>query len=416
MADYDMALDLDPNNFIAHYNRGQLRMQLGDDNRAISDFDYVIHMEPHDYLAIFNRALLHDRTGNLRAAIRDYSTVIAQFPNFRTGLSYRAKAYRRLGMTAKAEMDEFRIFKAQMNKHLGIQPRWSKNKRREMRKRSEIDPEKYTSLVVPDENTSGQEYKSAFRGKVQNRTVDVEFMPMYALSFFKYNNGVNSYQAFDRDVEAFNTAATHETAGHKIYVTCNPPQLTEAQSQAFFHLADSLTAIIEKAPRVASARRPLMRRAVVYSVVQDFDAAISDLTVVLQSDTLSVMAYWQRAVCQHLINEFDRTHGVQVADAAARMLRVRVDLDRAIALAPQNAYLYYDRANLYASQGEYTNAIDDYTRAISLDAYLAEAYFNRGVAYVKNGNRSAGISDLSRAGELGIYNAYSVIKQVSTSK
>src|SRR3712207_9505664 len=59
MADYDMALDLDPNNFLAHYNRGLLRMQLGDDNRAITDFDYVIKMEPQNVMAIFNRAVLH---------------------------------------------------------------------------------------------------------------------------------------------------------------------------------------------------------------------------------------------------------------------------------------------------------------------------------------------------------------------
>lgn len=79
-------------------------------------------MEPENFLALFNRGVLHDKTGNLRAAIADYSKVIAQFPNFWTGLSYRASCYRRLGMTAKAEADEFRIFKAQMDKHIGIQP------------------------------------------------------------------------------------------------------------------------------------------------------------------------------------------------------------------------------------------------------------------------------------------------------
>ena len=157
-------------------------------------------------------------------------------------------------------------------------------------------------------------------------------------------------------------------------------------------------------------------RAVVYGVVQDFDAAINDLTVLVHTDSLSTMAYWQRAVCQHLVNEFDRTHGVQTSDAPARVMRVRTDLDRAIALAPQNAYLYYNRGNLHASNGEYSNAIDDYTRALQIDAYLAEAYYNRGLAYVKNGKKADGIRDLSRAGELGIYDAYSVIKQISNDK
>ena len=35
MSDYDLALDVDRNNFIGHYNRGLLRAQVGDDNRAI---------------------------------------------------------------------------------------------------------------------------------------------------------------------------------------------------------------------------------------------------------------------------------------------------------------------------------------------------------------------------------------------
>ena len=35
MSDYDLALDIDPNNFIGHYNRGLLRARVGDDNRAI---------------------------------------------------------------------------------------------------------------------------------------------------------------------------------------------------------------------------------------------------------------------------------------------------------------------------------------------------------------------------------------------
>lgn len=69
MSDYDAAIDLDPNNFLAHYNRGLMRVRLGDDNRAITDFDFVIKMEPKNFMAIFNRALLHDKTGNLKAAI-----------------------------------------------------------------------------------------------------------------------------------------------------------------------------------------------------------------------------------------------------------------------------------------------------------------------------------------------------------
>lgn len=177
MSDYDIALDIDPNNFLAHYNRGLLRQQVGDDNRAIEDFDYVLQMEPGNIMALFNRAILLDATGDLQGAIRDYSKVIDEFPNFWTGLSRRANCYRRLGMTGKAEKDEFRILKAQMDKHLGIQKRWSKSKLKEMRKKSDIDLSKYSSLVVEDDNQKEHEYQSEYRGKIQNKSVKIELLP-----------------------------------------------------------------------------------------------------------------------------------------------------------------------------------------------------------------------------------------------
>ena len=405
MADYDTALDLDPENFLGHYNRGLLRMQLGDDNNAIEDFDYVIKMEPRNVIAIFNRAILHEKTGNLRAAIRDYSTVIDEFPNFWTGLSYRARCYRRLGMTAKAEMDEFRIFKAQMNKHIGIQPLWSRNKLKAMRKRSEIDPEKYNRIVVEDEHKTEQEYKSEYRGAIQNRNVRADFMPMYLLSYFKYNNGVKSYQAFSANVETFNKESRPI---HNLLVTCNPPTMNEVQSKSFFMLIDTLSARINRTADLRETKGWLMQRAVAYSVLQDYDAAINDLNTLIGIDSTMAIAYWQRAACQSQMNEYNRSKG---ADNKLLAAKTKADFDRAVALDPHNAYIYYDRGNLHAALQQYENAIDDYTLAIRQDPTLAEAYYNRGIARLKLKLNEAAVADLSKAGELGLFDAYSVIKR-----
>jgi tetratricopeptide (TPR) repeat protein len=87
------------------------------------------------------------------------------------------------------------------------------------------------------------------------------------------------------------------------------------------------------------------------------------------------------------------------------------DLNKAIAIAPSCAYLYYNRANVSAADKDYRQAINDYTKAIDLDARLAEAYHNRGMALIDSGNTTEGIADLSKAGELGLYTAYSLIKK-----
>ncbi len=408
MSDYDNALDLDPNNFLAHYNRGLMRVQLGDDNRAISDFDFVIKMEPQNFMAIFNRALLHDKTGNLRAAIRDYTTVINQFPNFWTGLSYRANCYRRLGMTGKAEQDEFRILKAQMDKHLGIQPRWSAKTKKEMRKRSEVDPNKFASLVVDDEPKYNHEYKSEYRGRIQNRVVETAYLPMYQLTYFPNTQNISGVQAYDREVEQLNEKGT----GDKVYIVCSKEQLDENGSMKMFSLIDKLSADLSVANSNEVKKQVLMRRAIAHAVLRDFESAISDLTEYISLDDKSALAYWQRAVCQMEMDEFNASEG----KASANIHSAEADFSDAIRLGSNNAYIYYNRGNLHASRQELSKAIDDYTIAIRIDGRMAEAYYNRGIARAKAGNKNDAVQDLSKAGELGLYDAYSVIKRLNKQK
>ena len=405
MADYDKAIEIDPNNFLAHYNRGQLRVQVGDDNRAITDFDFILQHEPKNFMAIFNRALLLDRTGDLRGAIRDYTTVINQFPNFWTGLHYRAQCYRRLGMTARAEQDEFRIFQAQNNKHFGIQQRWSASKTREVRKQSEIDMDKYNQMVVADEQTVEHEYSSEYRGKVQNRKTDDELMPMFVLAFGQAANGIRSYTAFDPELEKINTL---KKSDDNLYLVCNRGSLTEEQSNRYFALIDKLCDDIAASTDINLVRPLLMKRAAAYLQTQNLDDAINDFTTYISSDSTSAMAFWQRAVCQSMMNDFNASQGIDVKLKTARTLD---DFNQAARLNPNSAFILYDRANFYASRKDYAHAIDDYSEALRIDPNLAEAYYNRGIVRQLSGNTNGGIADLSKAGELGLFDAYSVIRK-----
>ena len=401
MADYDTALDLDPNNFLGHYNRGLLRAQVGDDNRGIEDFDFVLKLEPNNIMALFNRALLLEQTGNLRAAIRDYSKVIEEFPNFWFGLQHRASCYRRLGNTKQAELDEFRILKAQMDKHYGKQPRLSK---KQMRKRSDIDPDKYNQLVVADEQEVEHEYKSDYRGRVQNRKTEVALLPMYALTFIQPQNSVKVDTPFENSVDAFNQISGSRT----IFLSCDQETVGESRMKRTFEYIDSLSTIIDQAKTTAKVAPLLLLRAVAYASIQNFDNAIDDLSICLQIDSTSSLAYWQRAVCQAKINEFNASEGTNIDLKSANVLG---DLSDAIALAPQNSYLYYNRGNLYALRGDYQRAIADYSQALILNQDLAEAWYNRGLSKIFAKHVEEGIEDLSKAGELGLYQAYSVIKK-----
>lgn len=407
LADYDKALEIDPNNFLAHYNRGQLRVQVGDDNRAIEDFNYVIKLEPDNVMAIYNRALLLEKTGDIYGAIRDYTKLIKQYPNFWTGLNNRARCYRKVGLTSKAELDEFRIFKAQLDKHYGRQQRWSKQKKHEVRKKSEIDFDKYNQLVVEDENTVQHEYSTVYRGRVQDRNVDVVFLPMFQLSFSPYDNAVKSYQAFDNDVEKFNFECKPL---RKIYVRCGVKQMSEQDTKDVFTLIDTLSVAINESHDLRKDKNLIIQRAVANSVVQNYADAINDLTAYIQTDSTSSLAYWQRAVCQARMNEYEASRGTNVR---MKTVGVIADLEKAAELNSNNAYLYFDLGNVYASTKDYVLAIENYDKAVQLDPKLAEAYYNRGIANINLGKTDLGIRDLSKAGELGLYEAYSAIKKYS---
>ena len=85
----------------------------------------------------------------------------------------------------------------------------------------------------------------------------------------------------------------------------------------------------------------------------------------------------------------------------------------AIALAPDFAYNYYNRAKVRCSRQDFKAAVADYTAAIERNPDFAEAYYNRGLVYIYLGQNDEGIADLSKAGELGVVSAYTIIKRLS---
>lgn len=277
-----------------------------------------------------------------------------------------------------------------------------------MRKRSEVDPNKFASLVVDDEPKYNHEYKSEYRGRVQNRVVETSYLPMYQLTYFPNSQSISGVQAYDREVEQLN----EQGKADKVYIVCSKEQLDENGSMKMFSMIDKLSADLSVAKDDATRKRILMHRAIAHSVLRDFEAAIGDFTEYISLDDKNSLAYWQRAVCQMEMDEFNASEG----KASGNVRSAEADFSDAIRVNSNNAYIYYNRGNLHAMRQELAKAIDDYTIAIRIDNSMAEAYYNRGIARAKAGNKDAAVQDLSKAGELGLYDAYSVIKRLSKQK
>ena len=426
MADYDQVISMDSRNLIARFNRGLLRFQVGDNNRAIEDFDVVIQQEPDNYMAYYNRALLRFETGDYRGAVQDYDVVLKQYPTFLPGFVSRSEAKRKLGdNVGDAKTDD---------------------SEENTREQSDKNINKFNRLVVYDkEQERKSKYQSEVRGRVQDRNVHVDLEPQFVLTYYEKADPVKKLVYYDKMVEDYNGQMVLK---RKLRITNEEAALTEDQIAVHFASIDEYSAEIERDPNNANA---YFGRAMDFMLVQDFSEAIKNFSEAIEQDPSFTMAYFNRAVERY--KQLMYTQSQQASkdtydlsgsgmnlnigksaqsqvnantsvDLRSAMLKdnkrayeheqIMRDYDMVIKLNPGFVYAYFNRANLRCAQRDFRAAIVDYNEAIERDPEFAEAYYNRGLARLSQGDVNRGIADLSKAGELGIYNAYSIIKRMTS--
>jgi len=437
MSDYDIAIDLDRNSFLGHYNRGLLRAQVGDNNRAIEDFDFVIEREPDNTIAVFNRALLRVQTGDYEGAESDFTLVLRDYPNFLYGYECRADVRDRLGKRRLAEEDRLVLLKSQLSMWGGGDSRKDddntddEEEDNDVRRQSDRNVKKYNRLVVADDDLAleGSEYAQGYRGKVQNRNIHVELLPLCVVTCYEKENGLTRNVMYHHDIDDINQRGA---LPRQLIVTTAESALTEEQIE--FHFAD----IDEQTKQVASSMADdgdgasqqasaihWFARGMDFYLVQDFISAIADYSSAIAADGGLWMAYFNRAVARFKQAQIDgenvenQTTDFRVADMAATGENSQyasfqlclADLSKVIDLAPDFSFAWYDRANVYAMLHDYQAAIADYNEVIAMNPTFAEAYYNRGLTRLFLGQNEEGTADLSKAGELGLYGAYNLIKR-----
>lgn len=453
MADYDQVISMDSRNLIARFNRGLLRFQVGDNNRAIEDFDVVIQQEPDNYMAYYNRALLRFETGDYRGAVQDYDVVLKQYPTFLPGFVSRSEAKRKLGDNVGADRDYWAAIKMEEQAKNGQLSNTAVNgdaktddSEENTREQSDKNINKFNRLVVYDkEQERKSKYQSEVRGRVQDRNVHVDLEPQFVLTYYEKADPVKKLVYYDKMVEDYNGQMVLK---RKLRITNEEAALTEDQIAVHFASIDEYSAEIERDPNNANA---YFGRAMDFMLVQDFSEAIKNFSEAIERDPSFTMAYFNRAVERY--KQLMYTQSQQASkdtydlsgsgmnlnigksaqsqvnantsvDLRSAMLKdnkrayeheqIMRDYDMVIKLNPGFVYAYFNRANLRCAQRDFRAAIVDYNEAIERDPEFAEAYYNRGLARLSQGDVNRGIADLSKAGELGIYNAYSIIKRMTS--
>jgi len=81
LADFAKAMELDPDNPLVPYNRGNLYLDTGRYDLAIADFTRALEIEPHFALAHYNRGLAYEKAGDRISAKADYEQTLALDPS-----------------------------------------------------------------------------------------------------------------------------------------------------------------------------------------------------------------------------------------------------------------------------------------------------------------------------------------------
>jgi len=434
-ADLDEAIRLDPKNRLAYQNRGLLRAEAGDLNRAADDFSRALAIDPSDDITLFNRAIVYGQLGQASNALQDLNIIIAKHPDFGPAYAQRAVAKRQLGDNKGSEQDYLTAMTFEQEKtkrqmaaqQSGAQPddNKGKEKKKESRGKNDSDMKKYDQMVVvadfgDTDDKLRQENKETIRGRVQDRDIAIDLEPAFSLSFFSADTLLPNAPYYSPSVVKFNAQGVSDL---KMVVTNRDVAGDEVSAKVFTMIAD-VNKRLEADPWDASL---YLLRGTLYSIVMNYNSALTDFSASLMKDPGNVVALFNRAAARYKMVETIRdmdpdAYAPMDGDLmGGRNLRHEVtvldydlvvqDLERVMELEPDNEFAYYNLSLVYCQRKNFDKAIELLDKAIEVYDQFAEAYFNRGIIELYQGKEEAGVKDLSRAGELGMFKAYNVIKR-----
>ena len=428
LEDYDMAIRIDPGSVIGHYNRGNLRAQIGEDNRAIEDFDMVISAEPDNLMAIFYRGILRENTGDLRGAEQDMSRVLAEYPQFTEGYQIRSGVREKMGDMRGAEEDAMVVIREQnrrFNSAMGYEDDSDEADETEgkTRERSDKNVRNYRKIVVDSDLENSTGFSSEYRGKVQNRNVDVKYLEPFRLTYYRDNSQKVSNVRYSKVVDELYMNGCFMS---ELVLENHDFSLNEDQIRRVFNDVDRCTSQLTDDP--ARNACLLLARAIDFTLLQDYSSALTDIerAVSLNPDSWAVLFVHAQISSRYIeveraSREGDQDKGKQdkskqdnrdnASDPGYEFV-VR-ELTRVIEMEPSFAFAYYNRGTIYAMTGDLLAALVDFDKAIELDPSMAEAWYNRGLVLVLQNRMDEAFRDLSRAGELGIYSSYNIMKRFS---
>lgn len=432
MSDYNYALELDPRNTSALFNRALLRYEVKDLAKSEEDLTSVLNIDPGNFHALYNRGLVRLEQNKNKEAMADFKRISGKYPRFYP-VYYAMAETRRNDGDMKGAM-EFAMTADRMvegyvknpEKNPLDRPAIAAAETNDARQTYDTDSEsaeevmdRFNRLVTVSDAVETQlSYNEKIKGRVQDRNVQVEPEPMYAISLIPSPATLRSLSNYFKELDDLNQQRLLSRSFHLT------PGLSagsdDKETQELFDLAANLTELIN-----SGKARPVDRLAlgVCQAMLKNYGEAIQNLDKAIDIDNRFTVAYMARGYAKFLKyltdkNTISSEESVPVDQAIAGRMRMNAlqeviaDYDEALRLNPRLVYAWFNKGNIFYSVGDYTSALQCYAEALGIDPEFGQAYFNRGLAYLQAGNKSQAFSDLSKAGELGVLPSYNILKRM----
>ena len=400
--DYDKVVEIDSNNIFAYYNRALLRGEIGATNGAIEDLNKVIEMNDNNILVYFNRALYKIEIKDWYGAYDDLTESIDLYPDFAKAYMVRSMVSMELNDNDEADKDRYLANE--------IIDRYARMKGGD--KSALIDTSMNFQRLV-DLNSNNDNFRDVISGKMQNRRAIIDLKNIFYVQYISLDSLRSAKaQYYSSYIMDYNQKHNYNPA----LIICREPQ---GYPESFVkQQMERLTQLIES--KEGDNNNSYLLRAGYYMSENKFFEAIQDFDEIISVDENNLFAIFNRANVYVMMLDYiesisDESNKIWGDNNKKKFQQIDyskaiVDYDRCLSLAPDFVYAIFNKANLFAKNGEIEKAIELYSEVIEKDKELGEAYFNRGLLYIYMGRQVQAGMDLSKAGELGLLDAYNIIK------
>lgn len=494
IADFDAAIDLNPAKATTFYNRGYLNNVAGNYERALQDCSEAISLLPDYDEAFYQRGVAHQALGDLDAAIVDLSEVlrlnaysikayykrascyaaqddvqgaVADYTQAILRVPKDANAYLQRGIFL-TKLQEYQTAVADFSSALSFNPKsadayYHRGYCYAELGETEKATQDFNQAMLYDPSQRVADYNRSYALGILQNTKNLPPAPDPTISPPSEPTIIDEDEAFVLSLSADSPTilSTEEVPARSQALQEDPSPLMgqpveepvdiSPPSFSRVEITDGWSSVIGGTVTEAQSSSALVRQSEVEALfataqhqakLQDFEAAISTYSEIIESDPSHARAYLERgrsfnAMGQgeeaaadvdtsirlakqrslNLMQDYNSTLAETLADLKgglewethpASTLEPLSDDNHSIEGAilkysqrihrnPLDVRAYFERAKSRALLGDLEGAIADYTRTISLDEQYRDAYYRRGMLLSALGDTDGATRDMNKA-------------------